>query len=585
LSGRLSSAGLGAKHFDRFSPILNRWHSPMRQPLNSRTYTPWIAGLAALCGAVIFHVFGNATRGYIDTPSLFIWWGRQWFDARSETQHGPLLLLTALWLLWRNLKRADRKSESTTRRDIAVGTSTLVAALAMHALGFALQQPRISIFALLVFVWGVCRLAGGKRLGDAAIFPLGLLLLAMPLGFLESLGFYLRLAVSVTAEKLCSMAGLEIVRNGTQLFSPDGRFQYDVAAACSGIRSLVALFALGFVIAYLNFRSIWARAAVAALTFPLAYLGNAVRILAIVAAGHIWGHSAGARVHDYSGVVVFLIVLGALLAGVAAFQRLRQGAKPAHSRSDEPRLEVSLQPGAASLFTCTAAILIASGATAWSIREMQARPMAPTAPVLLATNGIDPVALPEFLGTEWIGQRVDVSQVEREILPPDTGYSRRNYVSVADRAHQVFLSVVLSGKDRSSLHRPELCIVGQGWSIEQERTVSLPISGGSLPATLLQLRRDVTDAAGNRRTVRHILVYWFTSRAEVVASHREMLWRNAVARVKTLNAERWAYVIAQTPLDGPEDAALGRVAEVVSQAWPAIAPAGLAADNRAAMAR
>ena len=57
---------------------------------------------------------------------------------------------------------------------------------------------------------------------------------------------------------------------------------------------------------------------------------------------------------------------------------------------------------------------------------------------------------------------VAVAELLRDILPADTGFSRKNYAFVADRTRDVFLSIVLSGRDRTSIHRPELCLVGQG---------------------------------------------------------------------------------------------------------------------------
>jgi len=96
---------------------------------------------------------------------------------------------------------------------------------------------------LLVFVWGVLALAGGRRWGRAAVFPLGFMLLAVPVNFIDSLGFNLRLVVANQTFVFAHWFGVPLMINGTQLFSPDGRFQYDVAAACSGIRSLVALLA------------------------------------------------------------------------------------------------------------------------------------------------------------------------------------------------------------------------------------------------------------------------------------------------------------------------------------------------------
>jgi exosortase len=536
---------------------------------------------AALCVAaafVVFHFFGNATRGYIATRSLFVWWGSQWLDARSESQHAPLVLLVAGWLWWRNFRRARIQFAHgdgvVGRRDALVSAAILCVALALHALGYASQQTRLSIVALYVFLAGILRLLGGREALRAAYFPLAFALLASPLGFLDDLGFYLRLAVSATAESVARACGVPIVRNGTQLFSTDGQFQYDVAAACSGIRSLVALFALGLVIAYLNFRAWWSRAALALLTFPFAFIGNALRILAIVFVGEKWGHQVGACLHnDASGLLVFAIVLALLLGCVKLFRRRGRDDSTIVAAASENSSAAQPSPaGAASPWLVIAPVLATSVLVIWTARRLDTRPPVNTAGVVLAANAVDPAPLPEFLGTEWIGQRVDVTAVERETLPPDTGYSRRNYVSVQDRARQVFFSIVLSGKDRTSIHRPELCIAGQGWTVRARTTHEFFLADGSrVPATLLRLEREVTDRHGKPVTVKTLLAYWFASRASVVASHRGMLVRNAVDRVTRLRGDRWAYVVSQSLIfKDDEAAALAAMTEVTREVWPQV---------------
>ena len=59
----------------------------------------WPGLACALAGAAVFQFFGNATRGYIDSASLFYWWGYQWVNPGSETEHGLLILPLAGWLL------------------------------------------------------------------------------------------------------------------------------------------------------------------------------------------------------------------------------------------------------------------------------------------------------------------------------------------------------------------------------------------------------------------------------------------------------------------------------------------------------
>lgn len=149
------------------------------------------------------------------------------------------------------------------------------------------------------------------------------------------------------------------------------------------------------------------------------------------------------------------------------------------------------------------------------LRGVAERPASGAAGVVLASGGVDPIELPSFIGTEWVGRRAEVSAVEREILPADTGYSRKTYVAVADPRRQVFFSVVLSGRDRTSIHRPELCLVGQGWTIVESERRSLAVSGargtaaaGSIPVTLLRVRREVPTSRG-RESVPQLVAYFF----------------------------------------------------------------------------
>jgi EpsI family protein len=559
----------------------------------------WFSALVcATAGVVVFQFFGNATRGYIDTPSVFWWWGVQWFDPASETQHGPLMVALAAWLFWRNLRSAGcgvRNADWVAGERMGCGTAeagragddlssgqsdasapqliAMLSAFALHALGYLVQQTRLSIVALLLFTWGVLRMVGGERWGRAAAFPLGLLLFAIPAGFLETLGFHLRLGVIAVTEWLARAAGIEVIRSGTQLFAPDGSYQYDVAAACSGVRSLMALLALSLVIGYTQLRSWPRRLTIFALALPLTFVGNVVRIAAIVFAGEWFGQAAGEWLHHWAGFVVFVIVLGGVQIAASMWAR-REGARPQEAvpTSPVPAASGSAHPG--NFGWPVGAVLLIAALTAWGTMQADRWAAGTEAGVALTATG-EPAPLPAFLGTDWIGQAVEVTVIEREILPPDTGYARRNYVSTHDRRHQVFLSVVLSGKDRTSIHRPELCLVGQGWTILGRSAVGFTHpEGGEVPATVLHLNRETVGRGGERRSVPAVLVYWFVGRDTLAATTGERLWRTALNRLR-LRPDRWAYVVAQTlvlPNEGQE-AALERIQQVLDGTLPAFQPA------------
>lgn len=532
----------------------------------------------ALAGFAIFQFLGNANRGYIDTRSLFHWWGYQWMNPASETEHGWLILAGSAWLFWRRVRMPPPEPPATSGAvvsetppaapSVAPAVGAMAVGLGLHIVGFAAQQARISIVALLIFAWGVLRLAGGRTWGAAAVFPLAFLLFALPVSVLDELGLPLRVAVTAAGEGIARAAGIEVLRSGTQLVAPDGRFNYDVAAPCSGVRSLMALTALSLLLGYLNFRTWPRRLLVFLLCFPLVYAGNVARIVSIVFAAQWGGPEWGERAHAVMGFGVFAIVLGGVLAFVSLLRRR-------WPEGPEPVAVLPVEPPASARSTWIAAgvvVFLAAG-TALVARAIADRPLRGDAGVLLAADGVNPVELPAFLGTEWLGRRSEVSAVEREILPPDTGFSRKSYAFVEDRRKDVFLSIVLSGRDRSSIHRPELCLVGQGWTIDRAGPHDFqfpPDATGTkarFPSRLLRVRREVATARG-RVVVPQLVAYWFVGGDTIVASHWKRLALDAWNRVAHGRADRWAYILVQTDASDGEEAALRRMQGVLDQTLP-----------------
>lgn len=561
---------------------------PAAKPSLARS--PWLAaGVAALVGLALFQFAGNASHGYVRTDSLFWWWFSQWLDPQAEGEHGWLILGVSGWLLWRNLGERSASSgqrsatgSSTRRSALGAALAALLGGLALHLLGYAMQQARLSIVGLLLFTWGVLTFGGGRRWRRAALFPLGFMLFALPLNVLDTVGFFLRVGVTDVAYHISRVFGCEVIRNGTQLLSPDGSYSYDVAAACSGIRSLTALTALSLLLGYLSFASWWRRALVGVLALPYAFVGNVVRILAIIVAAEWKGQAAGAVVHEWFGFLVFVIVLGLVQATVWLMERRgkneseSEGEKEAEAdTASAPSAEACHLLGDKWLGVGVVLVVLAAGGVAWATRALDRVRVDARTGVKLAADGLNPVALPNFIGLDWAGQNAAVSAVEREVLPPDTGYARKNYVSLRDKRDQVFLSIVLSGRDRTSIHRPEICLVGQGWTIRGRETHEFAAAGRRVPATLLHIEREVTNARGEKVRLPALLVYWFVGADRVVASHWERVFYTSVDRVRHWQAHRWAYVLAQTHAVDGDAAALKRIEEVLAGTVPVFQSEGL----------
>jgi exosortase len=589
--------------------------SPVASP--TRPAFPHFAAVAlcALAGLAVFQFWGNSARGYIESSSLFYWWGYQWIDPRSECEHGWLILGLSAWLFARNVRAGSKErgapvakameagtgSQSTV--DLRLSTSAMLGGLAIHLLGYVMQQGRLSILGLLLFVWGLLALGGGRKWGRAAAFPVAFMVFAIPLNVLDTVGFYLRLGVIETAYHLARLVHIDVIRNGTQLLSPDGSYQYDVAAACSGMRSLMALAALSLLLGYLNFRSWWVRGFVGLLCFPYAFVGNVVRIFCVIVAAAWRGQAAGVATHDVMGFGVFIIVLGLVQGTVALLQRREAGssvAKPMDDRGGIVRRQAHGRQGRdedsngiryKSAGVVAWSVVLAAGGVMFAAHRLDAIPLNPRVGIKLAADGINPVALPDYLGTAWEGQPADITPIEREVLPADTGFSRKNYVSLHNLNDRVYLSIVLSGRDRTSIHRPEICLVGQGWTIGQRTTHEFawptfakptagkpPIISGTMdgsaqsyaaiPATVLHIEHEFTTKRGEKVKVPALFAYWFVGADRVVASHWERIFYTSVDRLRHLQAHRWAYVVVQTTaLDG-EQAALARIQSILDGTLP-----------------
>jgi exosortase len=109
----------------------------------------------------------------------------------------------------------------------------------------------------------------------------------------------LRILVSALVEWVAHyILGIGVMRMGTQLFDPLGTYQYDVAAACSGIRSLVAILLFATVFGFVMLRSPARRLFMIALAIPFAILGNLIRMFLIIIAATMGGQSCGNYVHE-----------------------------------------------------------------------------------------------------------------------------------------------------------------------------------------------------------------------------------------------------------------------------------------------
>jgi exosortase len=244
---------------------------------------------------VLFCFLGSSNLGYIHSRSLIYWmyftYNTKGNESEAGDAHGNLIPFVVLALLWWKRKELF----ATELKLWWPGLGIFVLGLGIHIVGFMVQQARVSIVGLFVGIYGLTGLAWGLNWLRKSFFPFFLFAFMIPLGTLAlPVSFRLRLWVSEIVQSICgNLLMIDINRNGTALIDPSGRFQYEVAAACSGIRSLIATLALSIVYAWLSLGKWWKRGILIASAIPLALLGNVMRMLLIVLASELGGRTHG----------------------------------------------------------------------------------------------------------------------------------------------------------------------------------------------------------------------------------------------------------------------------------------------------
>jgi hypothetical protein len=142
-----------------------------------------------------------------------------------------------------------------------------------------------------------------------------------------------------------------------------------------------------------------------------------------------------------------------------------------------------------------------------------------------------------------------VSEAEEEILPADTRFAKMRYLESDNPFGEelIFSSIVLSGTERRSLHRPEICLPGQGWHIKSTKVIPVSVEGyPDFEVRDLYLERQEEDETGGVKRVRAHYVYWWVGKdlstaytwKRVVLTSMDNIFRNV--------NHRWAYPSVMT---------------------------------------
>ena len=233
----------------------------------------------------------------------------------EQGAQGPLVLATGLWLLAYEARR------------IGVTTRGAGGAIGRALVGVAAGGVVYVVAAIMGMLWLQCvglflallacfyAYVGGDAI-RRLWFPLAYLLFVIPPPYavIAPATRALKLMISSASVNILSTLGYEVASSGTTLFID--QYEVLVAAACSGMNSIMSLLAVGLFYIYLRHRADWRYAAIlAVLVLPIAIATNMIRVLLLLLLTHYAGEAvAQGMLHEAAGMMMFFVALFVLFA-------------------------------------------------------------------------------------------------------------------------------------------------------------------------------------------------------------------------------------------------------------------------------
>ncbi len=187
------------------------------------------------------------------------------------------------------------------------------------------------------------------------------------------------------------------------------------------------------------------------------------------------------------------------------------------------------------LIACTA------GALSWSRAHQRLGQ-----PGILATpipgSVMMKINLPEYV-LDYTSTNVPEPEVVLGYLPPDSSYAERLYTA-PDGLH-ITATIVLMGGDRTSIHKPDYCLPGQGWTIRDKSVVNISVAGAQtyeLPVAKWIIGNSFATPDGKKQQVSGVYVFWFVADGEQTPDNYERMWWLGRDLLRTGVLQRWAYI-------------------------------------------
>ena len=234
--------------------------------------------------------------------------------------HGFIVPLISLYLLW----TARRDGDEIALRRSNAGLVVVLLGLLLFVAGTAAAEYFTARLSFVITLFGLTWYLFGDELIKRGWFAFFFLCFMVPIPYVVyyALSFPLQLLATRITVGLLNAIGMGVIQQGNMIHL-EGGHALEVAEACSGMRSLVALLALGALYAYWSQRSAIGKLLVFASTIPISVIANVVRVFVTsLLVATVTDKVTEEPLHSIMGLSVFVVAFICLFVVNLILKRL-----------------------------------------------------------------------------------------------------------------------------------------------------------------------------------------------------------------------------------------------------------------------
>ncbi|MDB4470840.1 exosortase/archaeosortase family protein [Deltaproteobacteria bacterium] len=258
-------------------------------------FTKYQIGLFIVLILLIAVVYADTFQG------LFYDWSND-----ENYSHGFLVPAISAYFAW----QVRDELQKLAVKPLNSGLLLIIFALLVLFAGVSAQVDFALRTSFVFLLCGIVLFLLGWQWFKTLALPLGFLFFMIPLPYIvyDSMAFPLKLFVAKFSVISLKLMGVIVLREGNIIMFPETVLE--VADACSGLRSLMSLLALGVALAFFTQNKNSMRVLLVLLTVPIAIFTNMLRVIGTGFLSQYYGSAAAEGFfHEFAGMGVFLLAM------------------------------------------------------------------------------------------------------------------------------------------------------------------------------------------------------------------------------------------------------------------------------------